>query len=121
VHVALLFEEDVDGPAQPSQFSPLQAVGDFFLRSYGEWWWQLADDEHPLELLGKVSDDDTVVEVAKTDDEAVEADVVLGIVGLLLLELVGLEVSGFDDEFATDGPGAAPTFGAGIFWQFGGS
>lgn len=79
------------------------------------------DDEHPLELLGTVSDDDTVVEVARTDDEAVDADVVFGMVGLLLLELVGLEVSGFVDAFATDGPGAVPTLGAGIFWQFGGS
>lgn len=119
MHVALLVA-DVDGPAQPSQFSALQAVGDFFLKSYGEWW-QLADDEHPLELLDSVSDDDTVVEVARTEDEAVEADVVLGMVGLLLLELVGLEVSGFVEELATDGPGAVPTFGAGIFWQFGGS
>lgn len=120
MHVELLLE-DVEGPAQPSQFSALHAVGDFFLKSYGEWWWQLADDEHPLELLGGVSDDDTVVEVARTEDDAVEADVVFGIVGLLLLELVGLEVSGFVDELATDGPGAVPTFGAGIFWQFGGS
>lgn len=45
----------------------------------------------------------------------------LGMVGLLLFELVGLEVSGFVEELATDGPGAVPTFGAGIFWQFGGS
>lgn len=30
-------------------------------------------------------------------------------------------MSGFVDEFVTDGPGAVPTFGAGIFWQFGGS
>lgn len=56
-----------------------------------------------------------------TDDEAVDADEVLGIVGLLLLEFVGLEVSGFVDELATEGPGAVPTFGAGMFWQFGGS
>jgi hypothetical protein len=42
-------------------------------------------------------------------------------VGLLLLEFIGLEVSGLVDEFATEGPGAVPTFGAGIFWQFGGS
>lgn len=35
MQVALLVE-DVDGPAQPSQFSALQAVGDFFLKSYGE-------------------------------------------------------------------------------------
>ena len=56
-----------------------------------------------------------------TEDEAVDAEVVFGIVGLLLLEFVGLEVSGFVEEFATDGPGAVPTFGAGIFWQFGGS
>lgn len=82
----------------------------------------MADEEHPLELLvGGFSDGDTLVEVARTEDEAVEAEDVLGIVGLLLLELVGLEVSGFVDEFATDGPGAVPTFGAGIFWQFGGS
>lgn len=80
------------------------------------------DDEHPLELLGTVSDDDTVVEVARTDDEAVDADVVFGMVGLLLLEFVGLEVSGFVDAFATDAvPGAVPTLGAGIFWQLGGS
>jgi hypothetical protein len=70
-------------------------------------------------LLGGVSEDDTVV---RTDeDDAVEAEVVLGIVGLLLLEFVGLEVSGFVEVFATDGPGAVPTLGAGIFWQFGGS
>lgn len=59
-----------------------------------------------MELFATVSED----EAAKTDDEAVDADVVLGIVGLLLLEFVGLEVSGLDE-----GPGAAPTFGAGIF------
>ena len=43
--------------------------------------------------------------------------------GLLPLELEGLEVSGLDDEFVglTEGPGAVPTLGAGIFWQFGGS
>lgn len=46
---------------------------------------------------------------------------VFGMVGLLLLEFVGLEVSGLVDAFATDGPGAVPTLGAGIFWQFGGS
>lgn len=79
------------------------------------------EDEHPLELLGTVSDDDTLVVVAKTDEEAVDADDVFGIVGLLPLVFVGLEVSGFVDAFATDGPGAVPTDGAGIFWQFGGS
>lgn len=61
------------------------------------------------------------MEVARTDDEAVDADVVFGMVGLLLLEFVGVEVSGFVDAFATDGPGAVPTLGAGMFWQFGGS
>lgn len=71
-------------------------------------------------LFGGVSDDDTVVEFASADDDAVEAVVVLGIVGLLLV-LVELEVSGFIDELATDCPGAVPTFGAGIFWQLGGS
>lgn len=68
-------------------------------------------------MFGTVSEDVTV----STEDEAVDAEVVFGIVGLLLLEFVGLEVSGFVEEFATDGPGAVPTFGAGIFWQFGGS
>lgn len=67
-----------------------------------------------MELFGAtISEDDD----AMTDEEAVDADVVFGIVGLLLLEFVGLEVSGLFD----DGPGAAPTFGAGIFWQFDGS
>jgi len=87
------------------------------------------DDEGqpPPELLlllvaaGGVSDDDTVVDellLANADDDAVEADDVLGIVGLLVL--VGLEeLSGFVEELATDGPGAVPTFGAGMFWQFG--
>lgn len=77
----------------------------------------MADDEHPLELFVNASLDDATFVV----DVAVEADVVFGIVGLLPLELDGLEVSGFVDEFARDGPGAVPTFGAGIFWQFGGS
>ena len=73
------------------------------------------DEEHPLELelLGSASLDDTLV--------AIDAEVVLGIVGLLPLELDELEVSGFVDELVKDGPGAVPTFGAGIFWQFGGS
>lgn len=70
------------------------------------------EDEHPEELLGNASLDDTFVDVA------IDAEVVFGIVGLLPLEVDELEVSGFVDE---DGPGAVPTFGAGIFWQFGGS
>jgi hypothetical protein len=52
---------------------------------------------------------------------AVDADDVFGIVGLLPLEFDVLEVSRFDGAFVTDGPGAVPTLGAGIFWQFGGS
>lgn len=54
---------------------------------------------------------------------AVDADEVLGIVGLLPLDVDGFEVSGFEEEFVgfTEGPGAVPKFGAGIFWQFGGS
>lgn len=93
--------------------------GDFFLKSYGDWWWQADDDdveEHPL--LAKVSDEETF-----EAEVAVDAEDVLGIVGLLPLELEGLEVSGLDDEFVglTEGPGAVPTLGAGIFWQFGGS
>lgn len=72
--------------------------------------------EHPL--LANTSDDATF-----EAEVAVDAEDVLGIVGLLPLDEVdGLEVSGFDDEFVGfDGPGAVPTLGAGIFWQFGGS
>lgn len=76
------------------------------------------DVEQPL-LEANGSDDDTF----DTADVAVDADEVLGIVGLLPLEVEGLEVSGFEDVFVgfIDGPGAVPKFGAGIFWQFGGS
>ena len=127
--------DELDEPPamQPSQFSLvvlalllllvllLHVDGDFFLKSYGDWWWQFVelfvvfDDEHPEELLGNASLDDTFV--------AIDADVVFGIVGLLpWFDVDELEVSGFVDEFVTtDGPGAVPTFGAGIFWQFGGS
>ena len=79
----------------------------------------MLDDEHPL-LDASGSEDDETFDTAEVAVEAVD---VLGIVGLLLLDVEGLEVSGFDDEFVkfTDGPGAVPRFGAGIFWQFGGS
>lgn len=65
------------------------------------------------------SDDEETFDTAEV---AVDADDVLGIVGLLPLDVAeGLEVSEFADEGFTDGPGAVPKFGAGIFWQFGGS
>jgi hypothetical protein len=72
--------------------------------------------EHPL-LVASGSD------TFDTADVAVDADEVFGIVGLLPLEVDGFEVSGFAEEFVgfTEGPGAVPKFGAGIFWQFGGS